>query len=84
MPHAIVEGIAEIDIPRRPNSAHATYAGKDVLVKYLLSGDYRVFYGAECIAWAKGLRPKPSTNGNRNNDTMNDLVGGGVTLSRSS
>jgi hypothetical protein len=30
-----------IDIPKRPNSTHATYAGKEVLVKHLLSGDYR-------------------------------------------
>jgi hypothetical protein len=45
---------------------------KDVLVKHLLSGDYRVFYGAECIAWARGLRPKPSTNSNRNNDKDDD------------
>ena len=52
----------------RPDSAYASYAGKDVLVKHLLSGDYRVFYGAECIAWASGLRPKPSTGSNRNND----------------
>jgi transposase len=57
-----------IDIPRRPDSAHASYAGKDVLVKHLLSGDYRVFYRAECIAWASGLRPKPATASNRNND----------------
>ena len=27
-----------IDIPRRADSTHATYAGKDVLVKHLLSG----------------------------------------------
>jgi transposase len=66
-----------IDIPKRPNSTHATYAGKDVLVKHLLSGDYRVFYGAECIAWARGLRPKPSTNSNRNND-KNDDPGGDI------
>ena len=33
-----------IDIPKRPNSAYATYAVKDVVVKHLLSGDYRVFY----------------------------------------
>ena len=64
-----------IDIPKRPNSTHATYAGKDVLVKHLLSGDYRVFYGAECIAWARGLRPRPSTNSNRNNDKDDDPGG---------
>jgi hypothetical protein len=39
-----------IDIPIWPNSKNATYAGKDVLVKHPLSGDYRVFYGDECIA----------------------------------
>jgi hypothetical protein len=50
-----------IDIPRRPDAAYATYAGKDVLVKHLLSGDYRVFYDGQCIAWANGSRPKPST-----------------------
>jgi len=57
-----------IDIPRRPDAAYATYAGKDVLVKHLLSGDYRVFYDGQCIAWASGLRPKPSTRSNTNND----------------
>ena len=62
-----------IDIPRRRNSAYATYAGKDVVVKHLLSGDYRVFYGEECISWASGSRPKPSTNSNRNNDKNDDL-----------
>jgi len=69
-----------IDIPKRPNSKHATYAGKDVTVKHLLSGDYRVFYDNECIGWASGPRPKPSTTSNRNND-KNDV---GVTLSPSS
>jgi hypothetical protein len=57
-----------IDIPKRHNSMYATYAGKDVVVKHLLSGDYRVFYGEECIAWASGSRPNPSTASNRNND----------------
>jgi hypothetical protein len=47
---------------------YATYAGKDVVVKHLLSGDYRVFYGEEGIAWARGSRPNPSTASNRNND----------------
>jgi hypothetical protein len=49
-----------IDIPKRPDAARATYAEKKVVVKHLLSGDYRVFYGEECIAWASGSRPKPS------------------------
>jgi len=57
-----------IDIPKRHDSVYATYAGKDVVVKHLPSGDYRVFYGEECIAWATGSRPKPSTGSNRNND----------------
>ena len=70
-----------IDIPRRPDSAHATHAGKDVVVKHLLSGDYRVFYGEECIAWANGSRPKPKAGSNRNNDKDGDL---GVTFLRSS
>ena len=46
-----------------------------VLVKHLLSGDYLVFCGAECIARARGLRPKPSTNSNRNNDKDDDPGG---------
>ena len=58
-----------------PTRRTRAYAGKDVLVKHLLSGDYRVFYGAECIAWARGLRPKPSTNSNRNNDKDDDPGG---------
>jgi len=57
-----------IDIPKRPNAARATYAGKEVVIKHLLSGDYRVFHGEECIAWASGSRPKPSTSNNKNND----------------
>jgi transposase len=57
-----------IDIPKRRDSAYATYAGKDVVVKHLLSGDYRVFYGEECIAWATGSRPAPASASNRNND----------------
>jgi transposase len=62
-----------IDIPKRPDAARATYVGKEVVVKHLLSGDYRVFYGEECIAWASGSRPKPSTSSNKNNDTNEQL-----------
>ena len=62
-----------IDIPKRPNSLHATYAGKDVVVKHLLSGDFRVFYDQECIAWATGSRPKPSSGSNKNNDRNEDV-----------
>ena len=62
-----------IDIPKRPDAAYASYAGKEVVVKHLLSGDYRVFYGEECIAWASGSRPKPSTSSNKNNDKDEQL-----------
>ncbi len=48
-----------IYISKRPDAAYAAYTGKEVVVKHLLSGDYRVFYGEECIAWASGSRPKP-------------------------
>ena len=57
-----------IDTPKRPDATQATYGGKDVVVKHLLSGDYRVFYGEECVAWTNGSRPKPSTDSNKNND----------------
>ncbi|MFZ5892938.1 MAG: hypothetical protein ACOY0T_17895 [Myxococcota bacterium] len=40
------------------------------MAKHLLSADYRVFYGEECIAWASGSRPKPSTGSDKNNDTQ--------------
>jgi hypothetical protein len=70
-----------IDIARRPDAAYATYVGKEVVVKHLLSGDYRVYYGEECIAWASGSRPKPSTGSNRNNDKDEQP---GVTFSQSS
>jgi hypothetical protein len=73
-----------IDIPKRPTSMHATYAGKDVVVKHLLSDDYRVFYGDECIAWASGSPPKPSTTSNRNNDKNDKNDNEEVTLSPSS
>jgi hypothetical protein len=63
-----------IDIPKRPGAARATYAGKEVVVKHLLSGDYSVFYGEECIAWASGSRPKPSTRSNENNVTDEQLM----------
>jgi hypothetical protein len=62
-----------IDIPKRPDAARATYAEKEVVVKRLLSGDYRVFYGEECIAWASGSRTKPSASSNKNNDTDEQL-----------
>lgn len=54
-----------IDIPKRPDAAYATYAGKNVEVKHLLSGDYRVFYDGQCIAWARGERPKTNLRANK-------------------
>ena len=42
--------------------------GREVVVKHLFSGDYRVFHGEECIAWANGSRPKPSTGKNNDKD----------------
>ena len=50
-----------IDIPRRRGSGPATYAGRTVIVKHLLSGSYRVFCEGECIAWVEGKRPKSSS-----------------------
>ena len=62
-----------IDIPKQPDAARPTYAGKEVVVKHLLSDDYRVFHGDECIAWASGSRPKPSTGSSKNNDKDEQL-----------
>ena len=73
-----------IDIPRRPDSAYATYAGKDVVVKHLLSGDYRIFYDGQCIAWANGSRPQPATGSDRNNDKQANTEDEGATFPRSS
>jgi len=66
--HAARRRVRVIDIPKRPDAARATYAGKEVVVKHLFSGDYRVFHGEECIAWANGSRPKPSTGKNNDKD----------------
>lgn len=46
--------------------------GATAVAKHLLSGDYRVFYDEECIAWASGSRPNPSTSSNKNNDQTNN------------
>lgn len=65
----VTVGGVEVSLKRsRLGFDSCRYAGKDMVVKHLLSGDYRVFYGEECIAWANGSRPKPSTTSNRNND----------------
>lgn len=61
--HTVRLGGQVIDISRRRDAAHASYAGKTVIVKHLLSGDYRVFYEGECIAWVEGKRPKASSIG---------------------
>jgi len=69
----LMRGIVES--PGAPvTAAYATCAGSDFVVKPLLSGDYRVFHDQERIAWANGSRPKPSTDGNENND-RNEGVG---------
>jgi len=41
---------------------------KEVVVKHLLSGDYRVCHGEECIAWVNGHRPKPGAGSNNDKD----------------
>jgi hypothetical protein len=46
---------------------------EELVVKHLLSGDYRVFYGEECIAWSNGSRPKPSTGSSKTNDSDEQL-----------
>ena len=61
-----------IDIPKRPDAASATDAGKVVVVKPLLSGDC-VVCGEQCIAWSSGSRPKPFTISARNNDKVEQL-----------
>ena len=50
-----------LDIPRSRDGGPSTYAGKVVIVKHLLSGAYRVFYGEKLIAWIEGERPKENT-----------------------
>ena len=51
-----------IDIPKRRDAKHPSYAGKRVIVKHLLSGHYRVFYEGELLAWDdQGPRPKDSS-----------------------
>ena len=50
-----------LDIPGRANANRSTYAGTTVVVKHLLSGDYRVFHQEELIAWVQGERPKGKT-----------------------
>ena len=55
-----------------PTRRTRAYAGKDVLVKHLLSGDYRIFYGTECIAWAGGVRPKPQRTAEATTTKKND------------
>ena len=54
-----------LDIPRAPGQPNRTYAGKTVVVKHLLSGDYRVHFDGQCIAWCEGERPKSAAGGAR-------------------
>lgn len=73
-----------IDIPKRPDAAYATYAGKKVVVLHLLSGDYRVFYDGQCIAWARGERPKTNLRADAERATLKKKSKEGATFSRSS
>lgn len=50
-----------IDIPKARSLGPSTYAGRTVVVKHLLSGDYRVFLDDQLIAWVEGKRPKGRT-----------------------
>ncbi len=50
-----------LDIPR----ANGNYAGQAVIVKHLLSGQYRIHAGGKCIAWCDGQRPKSPAPGPR-------------------
>ena len=61
-----------VDIPRRPDARYATYAGKEVIVKHLLSGDYRVFHDGQCIAWTRGERPKGNLSAGRKTKRQHD------------
>lgn len=47
-----------LDIPAAKGSSLRSHAGKTVIVKHLLSGDYRVHLEGACIAWHQGERPK--------------------------
>ena len=67
-----------IDISK---TAHATYAGKDVVVKHLLSDAYRVFYGEGCIAGASEAlndnQPKQRQE-RRGSDIFTEQLGGDI------
>lgn len=52
-----------IDIPRKPRGR--SYAKAYVIVRHLLDGKYRVFYGAELVAEAEGKPPTASTGEER-------------------
>jgi len=74
-----------IDIPKRPDAARATYSGKEVVVKHLLSGDYRVFHGEEGIAWPAALDrslqqavAKTTTRTKNWGDTFTEQLGGDI------
>jgi hypothetical protein len=52
-----------IDIPHKPRGR--SYAKAFVVVRHLLDGRYRVYYGSELIAEATGIRPTESTGEER-------------------
>ena len=47
-----------LDIRRPAGAPVRSYAGKTVIVKHLLSGDYRVHHDGECIAWCEVSGPR--------------------------
>ena len=62
--HTVRVGNRVLNIPRVPGS-HRSYAGKTVIVKHLLSGDYRIHHEGNCIGWSEGERPKGRVTGPR-------------------
>lgn len=54
-----------LDIRRPKGQPPRNYAGKAVIVKHLLSGDYRIYVEGACIAWHEGERPKSPSRGAR-------------------
>ena len=53
-----------IDIPKKPNAPRSTYAKAVVLVRHLLDGRFRVFFGDKMIAQTKARIPR-GPNGSR-------------------
>jgi transposase len=54
-----------LDIKTPRGTPQRNYAGKTVVVKHLLSGQYRIHHEGNCIAWCEGQRPKSPATGPR-------------------